>query len=168
MSIQVSFMSEGGSGAPVPDHDDTFAGPVTRTNAMNVKRPIHAAAKINVQNFEARPYDESGSPALVDLRLTETFTGDIDGTSAVRALQVRHNDGSASTVSLQRFAGKLHGMEGTCVLQGSGIIENGKIKATWSVVPRSGTADLEGLRGSGGFEGEFGKGSDGTLDYWFE
>jgi hypothetical protein len=27
---------------------------------------------------------------------------------------------------------------------------------------------LSGLRGEGGFEGYFGKGSDGTLDYWFE
>jgi len=25
-----------------------------------------------------------------------------------------------------------------------------------------------GLRGEGGFEGDFGKGSDGWLDYWFE
>ena len=30
------------------------------------------------------------------------------------------------------------------------------------------TGDLSGLRGEGGFEGDFGKGSDGTLDYWFE
>jgi hypothetical protein len=54
------------------------------------------------------------------------------------------------------------------VLQGSEIVENGKIKATWFVVPGSGTGDLSGLRGEGGFEGHFGKGSDGTLDYWFE
>ena len=57
---------------------------------------------------------------------------------------------------------------GTFVLQGSEIVENGKIKATWFVVPGSGTGDLSGLRGEGGFEGAFGKGSDGTLDYWFE
>jgi Protein of unknown function (DUF3224) len=43
-----------------------------------------------------------------------------------------------------------------------------RIKATWFVVPGSGTGDLSGLRGEGGFEGEFGKGSVGTLDYWFE
>jgi hypothetical protein len=52
--------------------------------------------------------------------------------------------------------------------QGSEIVENGKIKATWFVVPGSGTDDLSGLRGEGGFEGDFGKGSDATLDYWFE
>ena len=47
-------------------------------------------------------------------------------------------------------------------------VEDGKIKATWFVIPGSGTSDLSGLRGEGVFEGDFGKGSDGWLDYWFE
>jgi hypothetical protein len=127
-----------------------------------------AEAKITVQNSEAKPYDQTASPALMEIRLSETFTGDIDGESTVRALQVLRDDQSASLVSLQRFRGKLGGREGTFVLQGSEIVENGKIKATWFVVPGSGTGDLSGLRGEGGFEGHFGKGSDGTLDYWFE
>jgi Protein of unknown function (DUF3224) len=46
--------------------------------------------------------------------------------------------------------------------------DDGKIKATWFVVPGSGTGDLSGLRGEGGFEGEFGKKSVGALDYWFD
>ena len=41
-------------------------------------------------------------------------------------------------------------------------------RRTWFVVPETGTGDLSGLRGEGGFEGQFGKGSDGTLEYWFE
>jgi Protein of unknown function (DUF3224) len=127
-----------------------------------------AKAKITVQSSEAKPYDQTASPALMELSLTETFIGDIDGESPVRALQVLRDDHSASLVSVQRFRGKLGGRQGTFVLQGSEIVENGKIKATWFVVPGSGTGDLSGLRGEGGFEGEFGKGSDGTLDYWFE
>jgi hypothetical protein len=127
-----------------------------------------ATAKITVQSSESKPYDETASPKLVEVNLTETFTGDIEGESPVRALQVLRDDKSACLVSLQRFRGKLGGRQGTFVLQGSEIVENGKIKASWSVVPGSGTGELSGLRGEGGFEGEFGKGSDGTLDYWFE
>jgi hypothetical protein len=104
----------------------------------------------------------------VEIRLSETFTGDIDGESPVRALQVVRDDHSGGLVSLQRFRGKLGEREGTFVLQGQETVENGKIKATWVVVRGSGTGDLKGLRGEGGFEGEFGKGSDGWLDYWFE
>lgn len=128
----------------------------------------HAAAKITVQSSEATPYDQTGGPALVEIHLNEMFTGDIDGESPVRAFEVRRDDQSASLVSMQRFHGKLGGRQGSFVLQGQETVEKGKIKATWVVVPGSGTGDLSGLRGEGGFEGDFGKGSDGTLDYWFE
>jgi hypothetical protein len=127
-----------------------------------------AQAKITVQHSEATPYDQTEGPALMEIRLSETFTGDIEGGSTVRALQALRKDQSASFVSMQRVRGRLGGRQGTFVLQGSEIVENGKITATWFVVPGSGTGDLSGLRGEGGFVGEFGKGSDGTLDYWFE
>ena len=129
---------------------------------------VRARAKITVQRSEAKPYDQTASAQLLELSLSETFTGDMDGESTVRALQIQRSDRSASMVSVQRFCGKLGGRQGTFILQGSEIVENGKIKATWFVIPRSGTGDLSGLRGEGGFEGHFGKASDGTLDYWFE
>jgi len=127
-----------------------------------------ARTTVTVQSSEAEPYDQAAGVALRELRLTETFSGDIEGESPVRALQLLRDDKSASQVSLQRFRGKVGGREGSFVLQGSEIVENGKIRATWFVVPGSGTDELAGLRGEGGFEGEFGKGSEGTLDYWFE
>ncbi len=117
-------------------------------------------AMITVHSSEAELYDQ--------IRLRETFSGDLEGESPVRALQVLREDKSACLVSMQRFSGKLGGRQGTFVLQGSEIVENGAIKATWFVVPGSGTGDLSGLRGEGGFAGHFGKGSEGTLDYWFE
>ena len=134
----------------------------------NAKAHSRALAKITVQKSDARAYDRTSGPALMEIHLSETFVGDIDGESTVRALQVLRDDRSASMVSVQRFAGRLGGRQGTFVLQGSELIENGKIKATWFVVPGSGTGDLSGLRGEGGFEGDFGIGSEGTLNYWFE
>ena len=104
----------------------------------------------------------------MEIHISETFTGDVDGESTVRALQVQRGEKSASLVSMQRISGRLGGRQGTFVLQGSEIVENGKIKATWFVVPGSGTGELSSLRGEGGFEGAFGKGSEGWLDYWFE
>ncbi len=124
-----------------------------------------AAAKITVQSSEANPYDQTANPALPEVRLSETFTGDINGESPVRALQVLRDDRSASLVSVPRFRGELDGGESTFVLQGQEIVENGKIKAKWFVVPGSGTGDLSGLRGEGGFEGQFGTGSEATLDW---
>ena len=145
------------------DHESPHAAKQSQT-----KPRTRAQAKITVLDSEAKPYDQTTSPALLEIRLSETFTGDIDGESTVRALQVLRDDRSASMVSMQRVRGKLGGRQGTFVLQGSELVENGNIKATWFVVPGSGTGDLFGLRGEGGFEGGFGQGSDGTLDYWFE
>jgi len=54
----------------------------------------------------------------------------------VRALQVLRDDQSASFVSMQRVRGKLGGRNGTFVLQGSEVVEQGKITATWFVVSR--------------------------------
>jgi Protein of unknown function (DUF3224) len=155
-------------------------GNATKGAQMNDREPVHALrqsqtararaeAKITVHSYEVRPFDnETASPALMEIRLNETFSGDIDGESVVRALQVLRDNRSASLVSVQRFRGKLGGRQGTFVLQGSEIVENGQIKATWFVVPRSGTGDLLGLRGEGGFDGQFGKATNGTLEYWFE
>lgn len=127
-----------------------------------------ATATIAVQRSDAKPYDETADPALMEVHITETFSGDLDGRSTVRALQVMRDDRSARMVSMQRFCGRLDGREGTFVLEGSEVVENGAITATWAVVPGSGTGDLAGLRGEGGFEGRFGKASRGTLEYWFE
>jgi hypothetical protein len=115
-------------------NDDEFIRP-TEQSRRKLRTRARAKAKIAVQSSEAKPYDQTASPALVEVRLIETFSGDIEGESPVRALQVLRDDKSASLVSVQRFRGKLGGRHGTFVLQGSEIVENGKIKATWFVVP---------------------------------
>ncbi len=51
-----------------------------------------AEAKITVQSSETKPYDQTASPALMEICLSETFTRDIDGLSTVRALQVLRDD----------------------------------------------------------------------------
>ncbi|WP_321472215.1 DUF3224 domain-containing protein [uncultured Paludibaculum sp.] len=93
-----------------------------------------AEGTIAVQSSEARPYDQTGSPTLMEIRLSERFIGDIEGESPVRALQVLRGDQSASLVSVQRFPGELTGRQGTFVLQGSEVVGHGKAKATWFVL----------------------------------
>lgn len=141
-----------------------------QTDMSNVKphTRTHVEATITVHSSEVTPYEQTADQTLLELHLSETLSGDIDGESTVRALEIQRKDHSASMVSMQEFRGKLDGRQGNFVLQGSEIVANGKIKATWFVVPGSGTGDLSGLRGEGGFDGDFGKGSKGTLDYWFE
>ena len=138
-------------------------------DAQSVKGTMKesAQARIVVQTSDARPYDNENR-GLIEIRIVEKFIGDWEGESTVRSLQFERADKSASQVSMQTFRGRLGGRRGTFVLQGAETVENGKITASWTVVPGSGTGELTGLRGEGGFQGEFGKGSIGTLNYWFE
>jgi Protein of unknown function (DUF3224) len=105
---------------------------------------------------------------LIEVRLNETFAGDIDGGSPVRALQVLRDDKSACLVSMQRFRGGLNGQRADLRATRFRNRRQRQDQGNMTVVPGSGTGDLSGLRGEGGFEGDFGKGSEGTLDYWFE
>jgi hypothetical protein len=127
-----------------------------------------AATEVTVDRFESKPYDQSGGPVLKEVTLRETFAGDIDGEGTSRALQVVRDDRIIEYVAIERFRGRIGDREGTFVLQGPGRVENGKITGRWVVVPGSGTEELTGLRGEGGFEGELGKASHATLEYWFE
>jgi len=53
---------------------------------LQTTRRTRAKATVTVQTAEAVPYDHTVSPALMEIRLSETFSGDIEGESPVRAL----------------------------------------------------------------------------------
>ena len=66
------------------------------------------------------------------------------------------------------MTGELAGREGTFVLQDAGTVDGSIVSGDWFVVPGSGTGQLAGLRGDGGFRANLGEGAEVHLDYWFE
>ncbi|MEP6730501.1 MAG: DUF3224 domain-containing protein [bacterium] len=129
----------------------------------------HAVGKITVKTYDAKPYDEPAhGPKLMRTHVTETFSGDIEADGVVEFLQVVQSDGSTSFVGIERVTGKLGGRTGTFVLQDAGTVSGKVVAGTWFVVPGSGTGQLTGLRGKGGFTADLGKSASITLDYSFE
>jgi Protein of unknown function (DUF3224) len=129
----------------------------------------HATGRIDVKTYEPQPYEEvDGGPNLVEIHVTETFSGDIEGEGVVRFLQAVREDGSASFVGIERVTGSIAGRPGSFLLQDAGTLEGSTVKGDWFVIPGSGTGELAGLRGEGGFEAELGQHAAITLDYWFE
>ena len=136
---------------------------------MNMASKTHATGRIEVKTYEPQTYEEvDGGPDLVEIHVTETFGGDIEGEGVVRFLQAVREDGSASFVGVERVTGSVGGRKGTFLLQDEGTLEGSIVKGDWFVIPGSGTGDLSGLRGEGGFEAELGQHASITLDYWFE
>jgi Protein of unknown function (DUF3224) len=130
----------------------------------------HATGRIEVRTYEPTTYDAGtdGAPALTEIQVSETFSGDITGDGTVRFLQVARADGSASFVGLERVTGAIGERSGSFVLQDAGTLEGTTVSGDWFVVPGSGTGELRGLRGEGGFTAELGQNAEITLDYWFE
>ena len=128
-----------------------------------------AKGKIEVKTYNPIAYDEpKDGPKLNEIQVTETFTGDVQGEGSVRFLQAQRADGSASYCGIERVVGVLDGRRGSFLLQDEGTLEGTHVKGTWFVVAGSGTGDLRGLRGDGGFEAELGQHASWTLNHWFE
>ncbi len=129
----------------------------------------HASAVITVHKYEPSAYDEpADGPVLTRIHVQESFDGDIQGEGEVEFLQPGRADGSASFVGVERVSGKVGGREGTFLLQDAGTVQGSVVSGDWFVVPGSGTGQLAGLRGEGGFRANLGEGAQVHLDYWFE
>ncbi len=68
-------------------------------NPLELFQPARAraVAKVTVQSHDSKPYDQSAGPVLMEINISETFTGDLGGEATVRALQVLRNDQSAAS-----------------------------------------------------------------------
>jgi len=128
-----------------------------------------ANAVITVRTYQPSAYDEPGEgPVLTKIHVEESFAGDITGDGVVEFLQAGQADGSASFVGIERIAGEVGGRRGTFLLQDAGTVQDNIVSGDWFVVPGSGTGELAGLRGEGGFRANLGEGAQVHLDYWFE
>ncbi len=109
-----------------------------------------ANSRFTIKSWDEKPYSEGRDlPKMTRAAVAKTFTGDIEGEGQVEYLMMYRSDGSATFVGLERVVGRVAGKAGTFVLQRMGVFENGEAKESYSVVPGSGTGELQGLRGEG-------------------
>jgi hypothetical protein len=128
----------------------------------------HATGGIEAQSWDEQAYEETDDGVkLARVTATNVFTGDVEGSSRVEFLLAYANDDYCSFVGIERVTGRLTGREGSFVLQQHGTFQDGGIRTEWFVVPGSGTGELAGLRGEGGYvwHGEHGVPAPFTLDY---
>lgn len=84
------------------------------------------------------------------MSIDKQFVGDLEGTSQGE-MQTAMTDvqGSAGYTAIERVSGKLHGREGSFILQHFALMSRG-VPGEWivRVVPDSGTGQLKGLEGT--------------------
>lgn len=100
--------------------------------------------------FEVKltPQADEGSP-LGRMAIDKQFHGDLQGTSVGQMLAgMTAVTGSAAYVALEQVTGVLEGRSGSFMLQHTGVMNRGAQSLTITVVPDSGTGELEGLSGT--------------------
>jgi hypothetical protein len=109
-----------------------------------------ANARFAIKAWDEKPYSEGENlPKLTRASVTKSYTGDIDGEGHVEYLMMYRPDSSATFVGLERVTGSIAGRKGSFVLQRTGVFEDGLAKESYSVIPGSGTGELQGLQGEG-------------------
>lgn len=102
--------------------------------------------------------NEPGSEMLGRMSIDKQFSGDLEGTSRGQMLTGGTAiKTSAGYVAIELVTGTLKGRKGSFILQHTGVMNRGAPSLVITVVPDSGTGQLEGIRGTMAIKIEGGK-----------
>lgn len=119
-----------------------------------------------IAGWEEEPFDEPDEgPRLTRAHIKKSFHGGLSGTGNLVYVMAYLDGGSASFTGFEKVAGSLDGRTGSFVLRHTGSYDGGVATAEYEVVAGSGTGELAGLTGVGGFSAGDGEEHDMTLDY---
>jgi|ERR1043166_1270443 hypothetical protein len=107
-----------------------------------------AKGTFSVQMTPQPADDTGGGTAVGRFSLDKEFQGELEGASKGEMLAVMTAvPGSAGYVAMEQVTGTLNGRSGTFALQHTGTMNRGAQELSVTVVPDSGTGELEGLSG---------------------
>jgi hypothetical protein len=128
-------------------------------------KTLRATGPFEVKLGPLSPYNGETGSLLGRMSLDKQFHGELEATSKGEMLTAMSAvKGSAGYVAIERVTGTLKGRSGSFALQHSGTMTRGAQQLVITVVPDSGTGDLEGLAGAMSIEITGGKHSY-VLDY---
>ena len=109
----------------------------------------HAKGPFDVKVVPQKPDSEVAQAANFSrMTIDKVFHGDLDGTSKGEMLATQGEaTKSGGYVALERVMGTLNGRKGSFILQHSATMTRGVPNLSITVVPDSGTGELEGLTG---------------------
>jgi hypothetical protein len=112
----------------------------------------HASGRFDVKLEPRAPehgHEHEHGETIGRMTIDKRFEGDLEATSKGQMLAFLTNvGGSAGYVAMEIVSGTLHGRSGDFVLQHKGTMAHGARELSVTVVPDSGTGELQGLVGS--------------------
>jgi hypothetical protein len=107
-----------------------------------------AQSVFTVVDWNEEASDERDGVTIARARLSKSFVGDIEGSSLAEILTVRAPGESSAYVGFERFVVNVHGRAGTFILQHCATAIADERTTSWTVVPGSGTGELEAIAGT--------------------
>ena len=115
-----------------------------------MQQTTHATGTFDVVIKPAGDDDHTDGGALGRMLVDKVFHGDLDGRSVAQMLTGMSPSEKTSGVyvAVERVTATLKGRSGTFILHHTGIMDRGSQNLKVTVVPDSGTGQLEGISGT--------------------
>jgi hypothetical protein len=129
---------------------------------------IDSQCTFQIPGWDEKTYQDIGGGAkLTNAKVSQSYSGAIEGTSTIEYLMSYTVQGTANFVGLERVSATVSGKSGTFVIQHVGSFSEGKARSSWSIVPGSGTEGLASLRGEGSYVAGHGEPAQVSFTYSF-
>jgi len=109
--------------------------------------------------------EAEGEARLTHAHGRQRFSGGIEGDGSIEWLMCYLPTGTARMVGHQRIEGSIDGRRGSFMMEAVGEHDGTSSAAAWRIIDGTGTGDLAGISGEGGFEAPGGKTVTYHLDY---
>ena len=127
---------------------------------------MRANTTFKIVSWDEEPFDEEeGGPKLTRAHVKRSIAGDLTGTGNLMYVMTYIEGGDALFSGFEKVVGSLGGRTGSFVLRHTGRYGGEKATTECEVVPGSGTGELTGLSGTGGFSAGDGEEHEMTLEY---
>ena len=127
---------------------------------------MQASVTFRIEGWDEEPFDEpEDGPRLTRAHIRKAFEGDLVATGVLMYVMTYLDDSDATFLGFEKVTGSLGGRSGSFVLRHTGTYDGEKATATCEVLPGSGTGELAGLSGSGGFSAGHAAQHDMTFEY---
>jgi Protein of unknown function (DUF3224) len=125
-----------------------------------------AKGAFEIQDWDEKTYQQlDGGGKLTEAKVTQKFTGDIQGEGKVIWLMAYPDPKTATFVGIQRVVGSIGGKKGSFLIQTIGDFDGKTAKGNWSLIAGSGTDELAGISGEGSFGAPHGSTAEYQIDY---
>lgn len=128
--------------------------------------PVETGGRFTFADWQEQPVGPAeATPRLAHAEVANSFTGGVEANRTTCAYTIAYTGENVGTYTgMELLSGSVDGRKGTFVLEERGSFDPAGTVCRFEVVPGSGTGDLAGLTGSGGFTFRHG---DSSVEYTF-